>query len=109
LRDVTRRVLSGGGYAVHEARDGEEALAYVRDGARVDVVVADIELPGMSGVECAREIAQGRQETRILYTSGMTADPRGDQADAKYSTFLPKPYSPDDLMRSVRKALDAKS
>jgi PAS domain S-box-containing protein len=106
VREATRRVLIGGGYAVHEARDGEEALAHVTAGGKVDLVVADVELPGMSGIDCAREITERNADARVMYTSGMTSDPRLDST-TRGSAFLPKPYTPDELMRSVRKALGA--
>jgi two-component system, cell cycle sensor histidine kinase and response regulator CckA len=98
VREGARRVLAGAGYAVHEAETGEDALAHAAGGQRIDVVVADIELPGISGVECVRQLGAGM---KVVYASGLAPDPRGGDA-----RFLPKPYSPDDLLRSVRKSLD---
>ena len=102
VRDAARRVLAGAGYAVHEAASGEDALARVERGQHVDVVVADLELPGISGVECVRRLAASAS-LKIVYTSGLASDPRGGE---RGQAFLPKPYAPDDLLRTVRKALD---
>ena len=108
VRGVTARVLVGGGYAVQEVRDAEEALAFLGRGGAFDIVVADVELPGMSGVDCARELAARRPGTRVVYTSGMVSDPRGGDAAVSGATFLAKPYTPDELLRCVRRSLEAR-
>jgi PAS domain S-box-containing protein len=103
VRDVAQRALQGAGYAVHGVRDAETALAFVADGGRADVLVADIELPGMSGVECARRVGDA---LGIVLTCGAAPDPRhGPLPDA---AVLSKPYALADLLRSVRRALEAR-
>jgi CheY-like chemotaxis protein len=106
VRDVTRRVLASGGYAVHDVRDAEEALAFVANVA-VDVLVTDMELPGMSGIECAQRVVDRTPTAAVLYTSGMASDPRG-RGGVRGAAFLAKPYTPAELMRSVRKTLEGR-
>jgi two-component system cell cycle sensor histidine kinase/response regulator CckA len=108
VRDVTRRVLVNGGYTVHEASDGEDAVAFAAGGGKVDVVLADLELPGISGVECVQQVSAAQPNARILYTSGMASDPRATAGAVRGATFLAKPYTPDELLRSLRKALDSR-
>jgi PAS domain S-box-containing protein len=104
LREITRRVLVRGGYAVQAVADAEAALALVESGVAPAVLVTDIELPGMSGIDCARKLRERDPALRVLYISGMTADPRDRTATGV--RFLAKPYSPEALMRSVRGIVD---
>jgi len=106
LREITRRVLVRAGYAVHAAADGDSALALVACGISPAVLVTDIELPGISGLDCARRLRERDPALPILYVSGMTADPR-DELDR--TRFLAKPYSPEALLRSLRSVLDGVS
>ena len=108
VRETTRRVLASGGYAVYDVRDAEAALSYVSRGPALDLLVADIELPGLSGVDCARQIVASTPRAAVLYTSGMMSDPRvlGGICGA---VFLAKPYSSDQLMRSVRRAIESRN
>jgi two-component system cell cycle sensor histidine kinase/response regulator CckA len=100
VRGVTRRRLAGAGYAVHETSSAEQALEIL--GAKViQLVLADIDLPGMSGSELAR-IARVEFSARVVLTSGMASDPSALEG----TPFLPKPYSTDDLLRCVRRTLD---
>jgi CheY-like chemotaxis protein len=100
VREVTRRLLGGAGYAVLGVPTAEDALASIAQN-QTQLVITDIDLPGMSGVDLARQIgAQGRLP--VVFTSGMASDP--SRLDGR--PFLPKPYSADDLLRCVRNALD---
>jgi CheY-like chemotaxis protein len=104
LREITRRVLVRGGYAVQAVADAEAALALIETGGAPAVLVTDIELPGMGGIDCARKLRERDPGLRVLYISGMTADPR-DRAMTG-ARFLAKPYSPEALMRAVRSVVD---
>ena len=104
-----QEALEDWGYSVLAAPDGPTActLAAGHDGA-IDLVLTDIVMPGMSGVEVARRLASARPGIRIVYTSGYTQGttlPLGTE-DKPGPAFLEKPFSKLDLGRTIRDVLD---
>lgn len=106
--EVWALFLRSAGFDVDTALDGEEALDRVRD-SRPDVIVTDLTLPRMSGLELAR-VLSADASTRDLPLIAATGS--GDQsvlAEAR-STFravLSKPCDPDELVRQLRRVLSA--
>lgn len=104
VRAVVKRALSDAGYHVVEAADGPSALAAASFAhTRVDVLIADVVLPGMSGPEVADELVRSFGRVRVLYVSGY-----GEKAFPPTTTlppatdWLPKPFSPTQLVEKVR-------
>src|SRR5207244_105322 len=99
VRSFAREALGQLGYAVVEAADGEEALAAVAE-QRVDIVVTDLIMPGLSGRELAERVTARWPGVRVLFISGYT-----DDALFRFATlppgqaFLQKPFTPDVLAR----------
>jgi len=109
LRPLTKGLLTKLGYTVLDAKSAEQALAVA--GARqgpIHLLVADVVMPGASGRELARRLAQSRPETRVLYVSGYTDDAivHHGMLDPGLK-FLQKPFTPAALARKVREVLDA--
>ncbi len=108
VRSLAREVLQRRGYDVVEARDGGEALELL-DGqaANVALVVTDMIMPRLGGVELGRRLRERRPELPILFMSGY-ADGAGMQAprDEPGPSFLKKPFTPEALATAVRRALD---
>ena len=108
LRELTKRVLQGAGYTVLEAGNGTDALRLLEEHPHdVHLVFTDVVMPGMNGRELAARLAVLRPNMRVLYTSGYTEDAilrHGVLDDA--SRFLSKPYTPADLRRRIREALE---
>jgi signal transduction histidine kinase/CheY-like chemotaxis protein len=101
VRRVASRILSRHGFRVVEARDGAEALT--RFGERpVDLVVTDVVMPGMSGRELAARLQRDRPRLLVVFMSGYSDHQAIDGDDA---IVLPKPFSEDALLGSVREAL----
>jgi CheY-like chemotaxis protein len=107
-RRVAYRVLSEAGYRVLEAEDGEEALdALHLTGGRVDLIMIDVLMPGMDGVELANRVWEGWPDTRILFTSGHAAEVLVQHGLAHLDVpFLAKPYTRDEALAKVREALE---
>jgi PAS domain S-box-containing protein len=108
LRVLTRELLESLGYAVLEARDGNEALelAASHEG-RVDLLLTDLVMPGMGGEELARRVVSSRPDVRILFVSGFREDDRvREKLPAGRVRFLQKPYSASALGTSLRQLLD---
>jgi two-component system cell cycle sensor histidine kinase/response regulator CckA len=103
IRDVTRRILTRGGYDVIEAPGGEEALSLIADeGEQVDLLLTDVIMPRMSGKELAERFASLRTDARVLYMSGYTDRLIGvDGVDA----LLEKPFDGQGLLSAVDRAL----
>jgi CheY-like chemotaxis protein len=92
--------LTAAGFRVLEARDAEQALAMLRRDAAVDILFADVVMPGeMGGVELAAEARRLRPGIRIVMTSGYA---RGQMAGE--GTFLPKPWRPEALAAALAEA-----
>jgi len=110
VRELASRILRGAGYRVLAAANADEALALSeRAGSGVDLLLTDVVMPGMSGRELAEELARRRAFRAVVFMSGYTVDPLivGVRASTE-AGFLAKPFTPDDLLRIVRDALDAR-
>jgi two-component system, cell cycle sensor histidine kinase and response regulator CckA len=107
VRTLTRRMLEGMGYAVHEASNGEEALAVSANAGTLDLLLTDVVMPGMSGIHVASHLKQSRPMMRVLYMSGYDDDLRARHIAAERpSVLLRKPFTADQLALAVREALE---
>lgn len=99
------RVLSGKGYAVITAENGEAALRRIKD-ADYDVVFTDIKMPGMNGLEVAERIKASQPWLPVVIITGYGTDANEMRASAAgVSGFLRKPLTPDMIEDSVHNAL----
>lgn len=100
-----RRGLSFAGYAVDIAADGEEALAIARDQAP-DLVVLDVMLPGVDGLEVCRRLRAGDPDLPILMLTARDRVPdRVAGLDAGADDYLVKPFAFDELLARIRALL----
>lgn len=107
LRAMAVRTLSAGGYAVTEARHGEDALRVIeRTAEPFDLVVTEMIMPVMSGYKLGRRLARQRPGLSVLYMStagNQTLVPSSSVSGRRQ--FLQKPFLPDDLVRQVNESL----
>jgi CheY-like chemotaxis protein len=108
VRMMLMEVLKSAGYVVLDARHGSDALALSEQFAEpIDLLVTDVTMPGFSGVELARRLAEARPSMCVLFISGYT-----DQEAAQWGKldqpvqFLQKPFHPDAFLCKVRALLD---
>ncbi len=98
LRTTTCETLARAGYGPLAAANGSGALAYLVSDSAIHLLLTEVNLPGnVSGIELARSARQVRPELRVLVTSCLAKDARGD----KRFDFLLKPYRPSDLVSVV--------
>jgi CheY-like chemotaxis protein len=106
VRDTNRTILRRGGYDVLEARDGGEALERSeRHAAKIDLLLTDVVMPGMSGRELARRLAKTRLDMKVLYISGYAQERADDSGLDASGPLLQKPVEPTVLLRRVRELL----
>ncbi len=108
LRRLTRRILESRGYTVLDAADGEEAIrALASAQSRVDLVLTDVVMPGMSGRELVERLLPVYPWIRVLFMSGYTEDMMLQHRIAELGiAVVEKPFSRDDLSLAVRNTLD---
>lgn len=103
-RKIVRHLLARTSYRLVEAVDGEAGVAMARD-ERPDLVIMDIQLPKMSGLDATRQLAAA-PETRhipiIVITSFALAGDEQKAKDAGAAAYLAKPYSPRELLGMIR-------
>ncbi|HEX6246099.1 MAG TPA: response regulator, partial [Polyangiales bacterium] len=106
VRELLLKFLESVGYQVVAADSGAAALRLLEGGTRVDIVVSDILMPGMSGTELAQELDQRAPGIPILFMSGYAHDD-GARAIASRpnSCFLSKPFGLSDLTGKLRSLL----
>jgi CheY-like chemotaxis protein len=109
VRRMTRKALESRGYRVLEASEGADALAIARGSpGDLDLVVTDVVMPRMGGIELAMQLREEWPNIRVLFVSGHprhaswteTALPAG-------AAFLEKPFGPREIARKLRETLDA--
>jgi CheY-like chemotaxis protein len=109
VRKSIDRVLSGKGYAVITAENGEEAMRKLNE-EKYDLVYTDIRMPGMSGLEVAEQVKARKPWTPVVIITGYGTEAAQARAKAAgVSGFVHKPLSPEMIEDSARDALAAPS
>jgi signal transduction histidine kinase len=104
VRSMAVRVLNTAGYRVFDAGSGIEALRVWHEQNRnIDVLFTDMVMPhGMSGRKLAEKVKAGKPELKLIFTSGYSEELKQDGVHADEAVFLPKPYTPPQLLEAVR-------
>jgi len=108
LRNLLADLLASDGYEVKTAADGREGLASFQEGT-YDVVITDLGLPEMSGLEVAEEIKKIAPVTPVILLTGFSLQPGdGQMKDAKVDLIITKPFQLAQVLDVVHKALRIK-
>jgi two-component system, cell cycle sensor histidine kinase and response regulator CckA len=107
VRKLVSQTLKAQGYTVTEAVNGDEALKIaMRQSSAFDLVITDMVMPGMGGRDLGRKLREMWPDMPVLYMSGYTEDAAIRQGGLEEGAILVrKPFSPNDMMVKVRKAL----
>lgn len=100
VRVVARRILEPAGYRVIEAANGFDAVDMI--GGPVDLLIADLEMPALGGVEMVRRIRTVRRDLKVLYVTGhidVLMDDRPTLWEGE--AFLEKPFTKEGLLEAV--------
>jgi two-component system cell cycle sensor histidine kinase/response regulator CckA len=111
ISELCRRLLTGLGYRVISATDGSTAIELARaHGERIDLIVSDVVMPGLSGPETVQAIHTLHPEAAVLFASGYTADRITDRRLLpEGAELLEKPFSAGELAGRVRAILDSRT
>jgi len=104
IRRVLRATLTAQGYEVTDARNGEDALAALRN-SRFDLVLLDMNMPGMGGVETCRQIREGSEVAVIMLTVHDTEQDKVAALDAGADDYVTKPFGMQELLARIRAAM----
>ena len=108
VRKLVSSVLTSNGYDVLEASNGVTALTvYDKNAHKIDMVLTDVVMPQMTGIEMGRSLSERAPGLKILYMSGYRDNPTGAASGEGQQAFLHKPFTPDTLLAKVREVLDA--
>jgi two-component system KDP operon response regulator KdpE len=104
IRRVLRSTLATHGYEIAEAKTGEEALEWLRKEAP-DLVLLDMNMPGMGGVEACREIRRASDAPIIMLTVRNAERDKVAALDAGADDYVVKPFGIEELLARIRAAL----
>ena len=104
IRRVMRVALTGQSYEVDDAKSGEAALDKLR-GQRFDLVLLDMNMPGMGGLETCRAIRAQSDIAIIMLTVRDSESDKVDALDAGADDYVTKPYNSPELLARIRAAL----
>ncbi len=104
IRRVLKVTLSGQGLEVDDAKNGDVALEKIRD-ARFDLVLLDINMPGMNGLDVCRQIRSSSEIAIIMLTVRDDEADIVEALDAGADDYVTKPFKPSELSARIRAAL----
>ncbi len=110
VRSVTVRMLQGASFQVHQAGNGLEALEFLRGRAdELDLVVSDVVMPGLNGVELAERLSIEYPDLPYIFLSGYGIAELAARGITAPCGMLLKPVLPDVLLAEVRRCLRVRS
>ena len=107
IRRLAREIMTRAGYTVIEAGDGDQAAQLAARLPRIDVLLTDVVMPRLNGIELAEQLKTTSRDLRVLFMSGYTDTAivrNGLLSDS--ATFLQKPFTPEELLRKLRVVID---
>jgi DNA-binding NtrC family response regulator len=108
LRVMLCRILRSAGYNVLEAGDPDRARELcIAQGANIQLLLSDVVMPNMNGVELIAELRNARPELRAVLMSGYSGAAMSSHGKLPEDvSFLEKPFTPDSVIAKIRSALD---
>lgn len=100
MRGIISRALRDEGYTVVEAEDGEVAWEMLAGPASVHMLVLDIVMPRLDGIQLSRRLRESGKHIPLLFISAYDQNP----SDVP-GPLLPKPFTPDELVTEVRRIM----
>jgi CheY-like chemotaxis protein len=109
VREIAREFLESGGYTVIEAKNGREAIELAEKyGEKIDLLVTDMVMPGMTGQELAVRLQREYPGLAVVFMSGYSEHAATEMANADPSVrLMTKPFSRSAILRTVREILQA--
>lgn len=105
-RDLVRRALETEGHSVVTVEDGSDALAALQSGAGFDVVVTDVQMPGLDGISLAEQALLRAPGTRLVLMSGyLNLLEKARTLPAKHLRLMTKPFTIDAIRAEIRAIL----
>ena len=108
VRAVAERALTRHGYTVITATNGDEALEVIGRGEEIALLISDVVMPGMDGPTMVAEARKSRPDLPILFMSGYAEEQLRKSIDIDKVSFLPKPFSVQELAEAARRTIDVK-
>src|SRR5580704_14618209 len=104
IRRVLRTALTAQGYTISDARSGEEALLKIRED-RYDLILLDVNMPGMGGLEACRQIRAVSEAAIIMLTVRNSEQDKVAGLDAGADDYVTKPFGMTELLARIRSNL----
>lgn len=111
IRTVLREFLESKGYTILEAGDGTEALELAaRHPGLIDVLVTDVIMPQIRGLELAKRVAESHPDVSVIFMSGYSEEAllENQLLSQRNMTLIQKPFDPEDLAQKIRESLSEK-
>ena len=106
LRTLVAQFLRNEGYEVQEAEDGGEGVRRFLEDGPFDLILVDLKMPIMSGVEVCRRVRRNNPTQRMMICSAAISREHGDALrGVGVDHFLTKPYHPESLLAHIRQEL----
>ncbi len=110
MRDMVAMTLANAGFQVEQAGDGQEAVGKLMNGSTPDLVVTDLNMPGIDGITLIREIRKmpALKFTPILMLTTESSDDKKAEGRAAGATgWIVKPFNPEQFLKVLKKVLPA--
>jgi CheY-like chemotaxis protein len=107
VRRATERILNENGYVVKSVADGAEALRVSEARDRIDILLTDVVMPRMSGIELAAQVREKRPGVAIVYVSGYDESALPGDGLVDGALLVEKPFTESSLLAGLRAGLDA--
>ena len=106
ILDIERESLKEYNYNIMTAKSGEEAISKYSY-SPFDVVILDIGMPGMGGIECLKKLLEIDNKAKIIISSGYSMNGRVNKALTLGAlAFVPKPYHLKEILKTIREIMD---
>lgn len=108
LRELLKDMLEDQGYSVQTAGDGNEALELLRHRQDFSLMICDLGLPGLDGIEVLTRVKEAGAKIKVMLASGYIDPEESNRiARLKIDGIIEKPYKPDEVLKKVRAILDS--
>ncbi len=105
IRQILARIVSREGYEVRQACDGRDALARLSE-ASYDIVISDIKMPNMDGMELLAEIKANHPDIPVILITAYAGEYSAEEAlKAGADAFIAKPFKNTEIAETLRKVL----